>query len=211
MVHNVIMRLTIALAAVFSFAALTAPAEVLAQEPTTVEAALQKRNAARWPILGAMVDVGVPDGLIGSVVVRPWKWLRLHGGAGSNSVSTGWRGGLALLPLGSGPCVAVEYGSYGQGDANGLVRSMTGGDFGGSPLLEKLEYQYANAHAGLEFGGKRFTFFVHGGVSRVWAQLHGSSGTLANTGADTVVQVSSDPKIKAFGSSLKIGLILFLL
>ena len=115
------------------------------------------------------------------------------------------------MPLGSGPCVAVEYGSYGQGDANGLVRSMTGGDFGGSPLLEKLEYQYANAHAGLEFGGKRFTFFVHGGVSRVWAQLHGSSGTLANTGADTVVRVSSDPKIKAFGSSLKIGLILFLL
>lgn len=211
MVHNVIMKLTIALAAVLSSAILLAPGEALAQEPTTVEAALQKRQAERWPILGAMVDVGVPDGLIGSLVVRPWKWLRLYGGAGNNSVSTGWRGGFALLPLGSGPCIAVEYGGYGQGDANGLVRSMTGGDFGGSPLLQRLAYQYANAHVGLEFGGKHFTFFVHGGVSRVWAQLHGSSGTLTDTGTDTVVQVSSDPKIKAFGSSLKIGLIVFLL
>jgi hypothetical protein len=205
------MKWTIALAAGLAWAAVLAPAEATAHEPGTVDAALQKRKAGRWPVLGAMVDAGVPDGLIGSVVVRPWKWVRVYGGAGSNSVSTGWRGGLALLPFGAGPCAAVEYGSYGQGDANGLVRSMTGGDFGGSPLLEKVEYQYANAHAGLEFGGRRFTFFVHAGVSRVWAQLHGGGGTLGNTGTDTVVQVGSDPKIKAFGSSLKIGLILFLL
>ncbi len=202
--------MTIALAAALAGAATLAPVEVLAEEPGTVESALQGRQAARWPVLGAMVDVGVPDGLIGSVVVRPWKWLRLYGGAGSNSVSTGWRGGLALLPFGAGPCVAFEYGGYGQGDANGLVRNMTGGDFSGSPLLEKLEYKYANAHAGLELGGKHFTFFLHGGVSRVWAELGGSGGTLTNTGTDTVVLVSSDAKIKAFGSSLKIGLIVFL-
>jgi hypothetical protein len=204
------MRSTVLLAAAFGWTAVLAPGRAAAEEPTTVQAALQARQAERWPILGAMVDAGVPDGLIGSLVVRPWKWVRAYGGAGSNSVSTGWRTGLALLPFGSGPCVALEYGSYGQGDANGLVRSVAGGQWSGSPLLEKLEYQYANAHAGLEFGGKHFTFFVHGGVSRVWAQLHGA-GTVANTGADTVVQVNSDPKIKAFGSSLKIGLIVYVL
>mgnify|MGYP001563980319 CR=1 FL=1 len=64
---------------------------------------------------------------------------------------------------------------------------------------------------GVQFGGKHFTFFVHGGVSMVWAQLRGGGGTLANTGTDTVVQISSDPKIKAFGSSLKVGLIVFML
>ncbi len=203
------MRLHVALAAGLALTALSVPAA--AQEPATVEAALQERHAARWPVLGAMVDVGLPDGLIASVAVRPWTWLRLHGGAGSNSVSTGWRGGVALLPFGAGPCVAFEYGRYGQGDANGLVRRMTGGDFEGSPLLEKLGYQYANAHAGLELGGKRFTFFVHGGVSRVWAQLGGSSGTLANTGTDTEVRIGASPRIRAFGSSLKIGIIVFLL
>ena len=206
-----IMRSTILMAAALGWVAVLAPAQARAEEPATVEAALKARQAERWPLVGAMVDVGVPDGLIGSLVVRPLKWARVYGGGGSNSVSKGWRTGLALIPFGSGPSLSLEYGSYAQGDANGLVRSMAGGQFAGSPLLEKLEYQYANAHAGLEFGGKNFTFFVHGGVSMVWAQLHGAGGTLANTGTDTVVQISSDPKIKAFGSSLKVGLIVFLL
>jgi hypothetical protein len=201
---------TIMAAAAASIAAF-APARAHADEPMTVGAALAARQAETWPRLGAMVDVGVPDGLIGSVVVRPVKWARFYGGGGSNSVSKGWRGGLALIPFGSGPSLSVEYGSYAPGNANGLVRSMTGGSFSGSPLLDKLEYSYANAHAGLEFGGKYVTFFVHGGVSMVWAQLKGGSGTVADTGTDTVVQVSSDPRIKAFGSSLKVGLIVFML
>lgn len=204
------MKLTTASAFMLGSVALVAPLTTRADEPT-VEAALAARQAERWPLLGAMVDVGVPDGLIGSLVVRPWKWVRAYGGGGSNSVSTGWRGGFALLPFGAGPCAALEYGRYSAGDANGLVRRMTGGSFEGSSLLDQLEYQYANAHLGLEFGGKRFTFFVHGGVSQVWAQLRESGGTLSGTGADTVVRVSSDPRIKAFGSSLKIGLILFVL
>jgi hypothetical protein len=204
------VKLTTATALVLGSAMLAAPVRGYAGEPT-VEAALAARHATPWPRLGAMVDVGVPDGMIASLVVRPWKWLRGYGGAGSNSVSTGWRGGIALLPFGAGPCAALEYGRYRPGDANGLVRRMTGGEFDGSSLLEKLEYQYANAHLGLEFGGKRFAFFVHGGVSQVWAQLRGSGGTLSGTGADTVVRVSSDPRIKAFGSSLKVGLILFVL
>jgi hypothetical protein len=199
------------MAAALGWVAVLAPAQAQAEEPVTVEAALKARQAERWPLVGAMVDVGVPDGLIGSLVVRPLLWVRVYGGGGSNSVSKGWRTGLALIPFGSGPSLSLEYGSYAQGDANGLVRSMAGGQFAGSPLLEKLEYQYANAHAGLEFGGKHFTFFVHGGVSMVWAQLRGGGGTLANTGTDTVVQISSDPKIKAFGSSLKVGLIVFML
>jgi hypothetical protein len=205
------MKSTILMAAAVGWVVVLAPVPGHAEEPATVEAALQKRQAERWPLVGAMVDVGVPDGLIGSLVVRPWKWFRVEAGAGSNSVSKGWRGGFSLIPFGSGPSLSLEYGRYGQGDANGLVRSMAGGSFSGSPLLEKLEYDYANAHVGLEFGGKYFTFFVHGGMSMVWAQLHSAGGTLADTGTDTVVQVSSDPKIKAFGSSLKVGLIVFLM
>jgi hypothetical protein len=195
--------------AIGSVAALL-PASSRAQDPA-VTAALKARQAERWPILGAMVDVGIPDGLIGSLVVRPWKWVRVYGGGGSNTVSKGWRVGGALIPFGSGPALAVEYGGYGAGDANGLVRGMTGGDFSGSPLLSKLAYDYLNAHVGLEFGGKYFTFFVHGGVSKVWGRLGTDGDALANTGSNTVVQVTSDPKVTAFGSSLKIGIILLLL
>jgi hypothetical protein len=190
---------------------LLAPTAVLAQEESpAVQSALAARQAESWPLLGAMVDVGVPDGLIGSVAVRPWKWIRAYGGGGSNSVSKGWRVGTALIPFGAGPVLACEYGSYGQGDANGLAKRLAGGEFEGNPLLSKLSYSYANAHVGLEFGGKYFTFFLHGGLSMVWAQLH-SSGTVSGTGPDTVVSISQDPKVKAVGSSLKLGFIVFLL
>lgn len=206
------MRPTILIAAVaIGAVAVLVPASSQAADDPAVTAALMARQAERWPMLGAMVDVGVPDGLIGSVVFRPWKWVRVYGGGGSNTVSKGWRVGGAWIPFGSGPSLSFEYGSYGAGDANSLVRSMTGGDWSGTPLLSKLAYDYANAHVGLEFGGKYFTFFLHGGVSRVWANLGLDGAMVADTGAGTTVQVTSDPKVKAFGSSLKIGMILLLL
>jgi hypothetical protein len=182
-----------------------------AEAPLTVEAALKARQAERWPILGAMADVGVPDGAIGSLVVRPWQWLRVYGGGGTNTVSKGWRGGLSLVPFGAGPSLSVEYGHYNDGDANGLVRRLMSSNFAGSPLLEKVGYNYANAHAGLDFGGKHVMFFVHGGVSMVQAQIHNVNDSLRNTTGLTTVSMAQDPKVKAYGSSLKIGLIIFLI
>jgi len=206
-----IMKSSLLMVALLGSVVVTATTPCRAEEEASVAASLQARQQSSWPVLGAMVDVGIPDGMIGSLVVRPWKWVRAYGGGGTNSVSKGWRAGLALLPFGAGPAVAFEYGSYGQGDVNGLVRSMAGGEWSGSPLLSKLEYDYVNAHAGLEFGGKYFTFFVHGGVSMVWAQLHASGSMIASSGSGTVVQVNQDPRLKAFGSSLKLGLIFYLL
>jgi hypothetical protein len=188
------------------------PSRALADEPTTVADALKARQAESWPRVGLMMDAGIPDGAIGSLVVRPWQWFRVYGGGGSNSVSKGWRGGLSLLPFGAGPSVSLEYGHYNDGDANGMVRRLVGGQFGSSPLLSQVGYDYANAHAGLDFGGKRAIFFVHGGVSMVWAQIHNVNSALqSSTGSTTVVQVGQDPKVKAVGSSLKVGLIIFLL
>ena len=205
------MKFTPFMVALVGMAAAAAPAIVFAQDQDTVEAALQARRAERWPVVGVMADVGVPDGAIGSLVVRPWQWFRVYGGGGSNTVSKGWRGGLSLIPFGAGPSLSFEYGHYNDGDANGLVRRLMSGQFRGSPLLEKVGYDYVNAHAGLDFGGKRVIFFVHGGVSMLWAQLHNVNDALQNTGSTTVVQVNQDPKVKAFGSSLKVGLIIFLM
>ena len=203
------MRFASVIVALVGVAAFAAPASVRAQDQGTVEAALQAKHAERWPVVGLMADVGLPDGAIGSLVVRPWQWFRVYGGGGSNSVSKGWRGGLSLLPFGAGPSVSFEYGHYNDGDANGLVRHLVSGNFGGSPLLEKVGYDYANAHAGLDFGGKYVAFFVHGGVSMVWAQLHNLNDAANSSGSSTVVQVSQDPKIKVVGSSFKAGLIIY--
>jgi hypothetical protein len=205
------MKLTLVMAALLGMGAAAAPASAYAQDQNTIESALAAKRAERWPVVGVMADVGVPDGAIGSLVVRPWQWFRVYGGGGSNSVSKGWRGGFSLLPFGAGPSASLEYGHYNEGDANGLVRRMASGQFKDSPLLDKVGYDYANAHVGLDFGGKNVIFFVHGGVSMLWAQLHGVNDALGSSGSNTVVTVNQDPKIKVTGSSLKIGLIVFLM
>jgi len=188
--------------------AAAAPLAAQAEEPQTVEAALQARRAESWPRIGLMADAGVPDGAIGSLVFRPWQWLRAYGGGGSNSVSRGWRGGFSLVPFGAGPSASLEYGHYNDGDANGLVRRMVSGDFAGSPLLDRIGYDYVNAHAGLDFGGKRVIFFVHGGISKVWANIHNLNQAIKSSGS-TTVEVTQDPKVSVVGTSLKVGLIVF--
>lgn len=183
-----------------------------AQEPTTVAATSTAPAAKHWPRLGLMADVGVPDGAIASLVVRPWTWLRGYAGGGSNSVSRGWRGGFSLIPFGAGPSASLEYGHYQDGDANGLVRRLVGSQFDASPLLKQIGYDYVNAHVGLDFGGKHVVFFLHGGVSMVWAQLHNVNAAIhSDASSTTIVQVGQDPKIKATGSSFKAGLIVFLM
>jgi hypothetical protein len=210
------MRFELPLVALLGLSSLVGvPSRGLAEEAVTVAATSKAPSAKHWPRLGLMADVGVPDGAIGSLVVRPFSWFRGYAGGGSNSISRGWRGGFSLIPFGAGPSASLEYGHYQDGDANGLVRRLVGSQFDASPLLKQIGYDYVNAHVGLDFGGKHVVFFLHGGVSMVWAQIHNVNATLhsdtSGTPSTTVVQVGQDPKIKAFGSSFKAGLIVFLM
>jgi len=167
----------------------------------------------RLPLFGVMVDVGVPDGLIGSLTIRPRKWVRFSGGGGSNGVSSGWRAGFTLLPFGAGPSASFEYGGYQDGDANALAKTF---GFGSSPVLQRVGYQYMNAHLGLDFGTRRFVFFLHGGVTMLRGQIHNldalipssPAGDASATGT-TEVTVRRDPNAKAIGPSLKLGLIVY--
>jgi hypothetical protein len=167
--------------------------------------------------LAIMADVGVPDGLIGSLVYRPWKWLRLAGGGGTNSISKGWRTGVTFLPFVAGPTASFEYGRYSEGNANPLAKKFIGSSFDGSPLLERVGYEYLNAHLGLDFGSRRVVFFVHGGVTLMRSQIHNveaairdSTGDTTRTTGATEVKVGVDPKVKAIGSSVKLGLIVYI-
>jgi hypothetical protein len=168
-------------------------------------------SSNRLPLLGAMLDVGVPDGLIGSLVVRPWKWMRVSGGGGTNSISHGWRAGITLLPFGSGPSASLEYGRYQDGDANGLAKKFMGGGFNGSRALERLGYEYMNAHLGLDFGFRNVVFFLHGGVSMIRGQIHNLDAVTGGAGASdtTEVVVRQDPNFKAVGPSIKMGLLVY--
>ena len=166
----------------------------------------------RLPRFGVMADVGLPDGLIASLTIRPWKWLRLAAGGGTNFVSGGWRAGITLLPLGEGPSASFEYGGYQEGDANPLSRTV---GFGSSPALQRFGYQYMNAHLGLDLGSRRCVFFIHGGITMLRGQIHNLDASIPATNADntsgtTEVVVRQDPNAKAVGPSLKLGLIVYI-
>jgi hypothetical protein len=186
-----------------------APAAAAVQQ-SVPEASTQPK---RLPLFGVMVDVGVPDGLIGSLTIRPRKWVRVSGCGGSNGISSGWRAGITFLPFGAGPSASFEYGGYQDGDANALAKTF---GFGSSPVLQRVGYQYMNAHLGLDFGTRRFVFFLHGGVTMLRGQIHNldtlipapPAGDASATGT-TEVTVRRDPNAKAVGPSLKLGLIVY--
>jgi hypothetical protein len=168
-------------------------------------------SANRLPLLGVMLDIGVPDGLMGSLVFRPWSWLRASAGGGSNSIGNGWRAGVTLLPAGSGPSASLEYGRYQDGDANALAKKFVGGNFNGSPALERIGYEFMNAHLGLDFGFRNVVFYLHGGVTMVRGQIHNLDAAIGGAGATgtTEVVVRRDPNFRAVGPSIKLGLLVY--
>jgi hypothetical protein len=169
----------------------------------------------RLPLLGVMMDAGLPDGANAALVFRPFSWLRAHGGGGTNMIGKGVRAGATLLPFGSGPSATLEAGHYFDGDANGLARHFAGSTFS-SPLLERVGYDYANAHLGLDFGSRRVVFYIHGGMSYIRATIHNFDSVVASeasaNGANgsTEVAVKGDPIVRAWVPSAKLGLIVYL-
>ncbi|HXI60306.1 MAG TPA: hypothetical protein VNO55_29780 [Polyangia bacterium] len=188
----------------------TAPAEELAvsAEPGATPA---------LPMFGLMMDAGLPDGMNGSLIIRPTRWLRTHVGGSYNMISSGVRAGVALLPFGSGPSLTLEGGHYFDGNANGVAKKFAGPSFKDNALLERIGYDYANAHLGIDFGSQRVTFYIHGGMSFIRATVHNvdtvvqqQAGSSGLGGSDTTVSIKQDPVIKAWTPSAKLGLIVYL-
>jgi hypothetical protein len=160
---------------------------------------------------GAMLDLGVPDGVIASFVYRPHKMARVHAGLGYNGISPGVRVGAAFLPLGWGPSLDLDYGHYFEGDANGLVGMFAGVAEEDRALLSSVGYDYVNLRAGMEFGGDRFTFLVRGGLSWVHTSIHNIESVLqpknGSTNGNVTISIPEDPIVNAFAPSLQLGFI----
>lgn len=171
-----------------------------------VIAAALGSTAAAEPHVGVMADLGVPDGATASVVVRPVRAIRLHGGVGHNLVTRGVRVGITLAPLATtiAPTLSVDYGRYPEGDANPLMRRLTGDAMYHATALERVGYAFANAHLGIEVGGRRGRFFLHAGASRISGRLHGL------TDPDGAVAFTEDPRATVWSVSARLGFLAYL-
>jgi hypothetical protein len=163
--------------------------------------------------LGATLDIWFPDGLMVGAAYRPWPWLRAQAGAGWNAVSAGIRGGIVLIPFGTGPSLTLEGGHYFDGNANGIASIIVGAGYENNRAAEQVGYQFANGHLGIDIGKEYVTFFIHGGISFVHAKIHNSNDALGGQtnhleGTSTSVTVSGDPTIRAWFPSFKLGLII---
>lgn len=142
--------------------------------------------------LGVMLDVGAPDGVGISAVVRPVRWLRINAGLTTNTLSLGVRGGISLVPLTAfvTPSINLDLGHYFDANYNELVDR-----FGGIPLqtsvpINDVGFNYGGASLGVEVGKpERFSVSLRIGLSR---------GSLVIDDAERLLRdVTGDPDLTA--------------
>ena len=165
---------------------------------------------AEDPRLGITVDAGVPDGANTALVLRPIDMLRVSVGMGYNGITRGYRAGASFVPLHGwfSPSLSVDVGAYPEGDANPLARMATGDQTIDEPTLKHVGYRYANLHAGLEFGHKWATFYIHAGLSHITGRVHDLTATMAGSSSDTSVTLS-DPNVTINTISARLGLVVY--
>lgn len=148
--------------------------------------------------LGAMLDVGAPDGIGVSAVLRPTPWLRINTGITTNTLSLGVRGGISLIPLSTivSPSINLDVGHYFNTNYNKLIDRL-----GGIPLkttvpIDDVGYNYGGASVGLEIGKpERFSVYLRVGLAH---------GSMVIQDAEKLLQdVTGDPDITAKPLSLR--------
>lgn len=120
------------------------------------------------PFLGVQVDVGAPDGIGASLVVTPWRYLRLSVGGLSNGVGAGARAGLTLVAFPNSafrPLLGVDGGYVFGGQAAWLPGLISDANL--RNVISGVSVGFGNAHVGFELGSKYVAFTLRAGLSYV--------------------------------------------
>lgn len=147
--------------------------ELSANTQTSVSAQAKPRASSQFAAWGLALDAGVPDFAGANLTVRPFRshGLRLEGGVFSPGSGAGIRGGVTLVPFhwAIRLTLTAEGGHYFRHNLNPVLKMFGAGSVPDavSTVLSSLSYQFANAHAGLEFGGANFGIYLRGGLSYV--------------------------------------------
>jgi|HubBroStandDraft_6_1064221.scaffolds.fasta_scaffold81220_3 hypothetical protein len=166
-----------------------------------------RATSGRHHAYGVGFDIGVPDGAVGAFVVRPWPTIELATGVSYNGISYGGRVGATWIPLAGRvtPTLSLDVGHYTDGDANPLVRLVTGNPMFASPVLDRVGYDYADALVGLALVRRSWTAFVRVGGSRVTGTIH-DLGSLAS---GKNLMFGSDPTVSLMTVSARLGVIIY--
>jgi hypothetical protein len=145
-------------------------AQLALAQAASVQASPAPARSDKLPGFGVQLDVGVPDGVGLSVLVRPFRFARFHAGVIENGASAGVRAGVTVMPWQwwITPVLTGEGGYYFAGDGNRLVRWIGSNPNFSNGFLDSVQYDFYNLHAGLEVGSpRRFLFMLHGGLTHI--------------------------------------------
>jgi hypothetical protein len=176
------------------------------------EAQAQDVPAAPNPLkFGVLVDIGAPDGIGASGVVRPLPWVRAHLGLTTNTISLGVRGGVSLLPLQTfvSPALNLDAGHYFGGDYNKLIERFGGSPDSGTSLIRDVSYDYLNVSLGVNIGPQEsWAIFLNLGYSYWGFSVDDFQQFLQESGNDP--DITATPlKLRFTSPSLKLGFLYY--
>jgi hypothetical protein len=154
---------------------------------------------------GALVDVGLPEGVAVSAAFRPVPMVRLFAGPAWNYLAFGIQGGVSVAPwrLAVTPVLTAEVGRYFGANASFLARGGQGVPSELSPLLKDMSYTYGAIHAGIELGSQRgLSFAFDVGLGYVALDAKGAVTKTDSSGATATFR---DPRVRATLPSVKLG------
>ena len=157
---------------------------------------------------GLQAGAGIPSGATASLVVRPWKPLRLDVGVGHDVAAYGLHGGVTLVPFHwwITPTLGVEAGRFAPAS---FARFAGGSDPAARQILSRIGYDYVSGDLGLEIGGQnRFVFFLRAGLAYLRPTVKDVNAALqaANPG----VRISAaDPTIRARIPTARVGFLVY--
>ena len=183
-----------------------APAEVELDDRLGVDGLAQPARGHRRRY-GLAFDVGLPDGATAALVISPVRSLAVSAGLSYNGISYGGRAGVTWTPLAGtiSPTLSADVGHFAEGDANPLVQLVTGKPMFSSPVLDRVGYDYADAHIGIAITRRSFALFVRAGVSRVTGAIH----DLDALAGGKMVMFGSDPTVTLTTVSARLGVIYY--
>jgi len=197
------------LAALLCAAAATTPVPARAALAGEVEAPAPARSLFyEGPRYGLQVDAGVPSGGAAQLVVRPWKFLRLGGGAAYNMAGRGVKGSLTLLPFHwfLTPTLGIEAGRFFPADAS---RFVSDADTVAHQLLSRFGYDYLSADLGIEIGSEnRFVFFLRAGLSEIVPSVGDASAALQAANPSLRI-TAAQPTLRARIPTARVGFLLY--
>jgi len=187
-----------------------ASASGLAVPETTREAVadVERRRAKPAPRWGLLLDAGFPEGAAASAVFRPVPEVRLYAGPSWNVVAFGVQAGVTLIPfhLGVSPTLSLEGGRYFHADATFLAKQSSGVPPEVRPLLDRVTYDYAAAHVGIEIGTRdAFAISIRAGLAYVSLVARGTATTTVTSGGSTTTVAFTDPRLRGTVPSVKVG------